>query len=158
MLSLKDKLLLFSNTDSLFSGNGPSDHLKAQLNEVNALFERVKLVDDEITSIYSGHDIMDIDVNYFDNEVENRTLYHIDTTYKLSQCRNRIKGSMHSTTGGNENPAPIFGVQHETVPPALSCPNFFGEKDRHNFKSFIHQFENLIGCKNSLTDSPNSNI
>ena len=145
--------LIIKRIDAIFDSSDFSQEIISQLDEINNLLEKIKEIDDVITSIYTSHDIMDIDTHYFENEIESRGLYHIDVTTKISQYKIIHKENDVSHTEKNTSTIHVPYIQQEALPPSLSCPSFYGDKDRHDFKSFLEQFENLIGSKSSLTDS-----
>ena len=139
--------------DSNITSEGYLVDILPQLDNIKSHLKRIENYDEEITSIYIAHEIMDSDTSYFENEIEARAQYHIEIAAKLAEYRNHSKEHDVVKTNNTNNSSVPNSFQQEALPPPLSCPTFHGDRDKNTFKSFMEQFENLIGCKTSLSDS-----
>ena len=140
--------LLFKHIDANVS---TCDEMQQYIEEINEHVKQIKILDEEITHLFVSHDIVSVDAVFFDNEVDSRTNYHIDIKSQIIKCKSVIGSNTKDVHEGATSNTPLQRL--EAMPPSLSCQIFYGDRDRYDFKSFLAQFDNLIGCKNSLTNS-----
>ena len=77
--------------DSNITSEGYLVDILPQLDNIKSHLKRIENYDEEITSIYIAHEIMDSDTSYFKNEIEARAQYHIEIAAKLAEYRNHSK-------------------------------------------------------------------
>ena len=90
------------------------------------------------------------------SEINAQTSYHTHILAVLSTFKTEFEREANSTllsantTVTAEDKTAVFEVR----PPPLQCGNFSGDEvDKFAFSNFLHQFNNVIDCKKSLSNS-----
>ena len=136
--------------DSMVSeDNYETDLVDSLCGEINVLISKIKDIDDLVTDVYTDHEIMSYDPTLFEREIDDRSIYHMDINARLVKFKRMITDISNYKAGSSNTTV----IKQEALPPALSCNLFYGDRDKNDFKTFLSQFENIVGSKESLSDS-----
>ena len=157
--TLKRKITLISKNLGAQKANSTltSSFYEVQNAEVSKLLSDIANIDEKILQVYEEFNVHELGPQIYLKELDAQTEYNMNVAQNL--CDFKVSDSV----GGNNLNKNSMGTGSETLatggnleirPPPLNCPNFSGESaDKFEFKTFLMQFENVIGSKKNLSDS-----
>lgn len=140
---------------------------KVQEAEVQKLLTSIEEFDDQILEVSLKLNLNEVSSVSYEQIIDTQTNYSFlvlqQITDLMADESPKVSGNVdasnlnNSMVSGDALQSLIANMQHSNLeirPPPLACPNFDGRSvDRLEFKTFLTQFQNVIGCKNNLSDA-----
>ena len=122
-----------------------------QSEEIRKSLLEIDSDNDKILAVYDKFNIYEVSEEVYINELDNQTEYKMSVEQNLCEVKLEETPVNKHSTGSNEQSS---SHNFEIRAPPLNCPIFSGEGvDKFEFKTFLTQFENIIGSKKNLSDS-----
>lgn len=153
------KRRITNNLKKLVEAKSNSRLTKTLYDELKLLIENnleeIKEHDNSIIKLFETYHFFELNSTVVENEIDSQSDYAFNIKLTLDDLSSEFKNSVVNshTENDGETCKNLLNFKQEVRAPPLQCGTFSGSEDKLSYRSFMTQFNNVIGCKNNLSDS-----